>query len=144
MRFIKGEPHQCFGNTFAACLKDRRLTYVEGYIFPRHIHHAWAIEPDGEIVECTLSPEYVEGRERSYKPGIAFSEEEVTKRLTESNGMLPLMTIKELEMLDMSLGAKFEVPGDDGEMVPLSEGMTPSQCYRERLISGENETREGG
>ena len=50
----KGAQKQCFRNTLHLCLADPTLTYVEGYaigLIP--LHHAWAADPEGRIIETT-------------------------------------------------------------------------------------------
>jgi hypothetical protein len=48
------EPRQCFYNAQLAAIRDRRLTYVEGYvlrIIP--ILHAWLVTDSGAVVDPT-------------------------------------------------------------------------------------------
>lgn len=129
MRFIKGKPHKCFGNVFRACSQDDSLTYVEGYIdLAIPIHHAWALDRDGGIVECTLTDTV----EADYRQGIAFTRKEVGDRLTANKGGMPLMTTEELEELDLRLGVATEVPDGKGGWMAPPKGMTPTQYYREQ------------
>jgi hypothetical protein len=51
---IWGEWQMCFRNAFRLVDENPELTYVEGYALGvLSVHHAWAITPDGKVIDNT-------------------------------------------------------------------------------------------
>jgi hypothetical protein len=57
-RYMRRAPKQCFANAAALVRRTRGLTYVEGFVrtarIPFPVHHAWAVNTDGEVYDNTL------------------------------------------------------------------------------------------
>jgi hypothetical protein len=73
-RYRKRWPKQCFANT-ASLLRRTKLTYVEGFVsaprVPFPIHHAWAINAIGEVIDTTISDPHL-----CVYVGVPFTREE--------------------------------------------------------------------
>jgi hypothetical protein len=70
-----GKMGHCFKNTQAWCEKDSTLKYVEGIAYDPDglpYHHAWAVNLNNDIVECT----WKYGRGETIYVGFIFSHEE--------------------------------------------------------------------
>ena len=53
---IKGEPKQCFCNSYSYAIKSNDYSYVEGYMLYNSIliQHAWIIDKNNNSIEVTL------------------------------------------------------------------------------------------
>lgn len=52
-----GPMRQCYENAGTLCMKNRDLTYVEGYAQPPGlppIHHAWCVDAAGRVIDNTF------------------------------------------------------------------------------------------
>jgi len=77
----------CYVAAWVLCGQRSDLTYVEGITMPDMVHHAWAVDGDGRVIDTTLDhPE-----DRAYW-GLAFPDiQEVSRAITEvgSFGLIP-------------------------------------------------------
>lgn len=55
-----GQPRVCYANCQRLVLKNRSLTYVEGYAMAAGVslplHHAWLLDTDGYVIDPTWEP----------------------------------------------------------------------------------------
>ena len=56
----RGQPRICYANCQRLVLKNRSLTYVEGYAMAQGVsiplHHAWLLDANGYVIDPTWEP----------------------------------------------------------------------------------------
>lgn len=56
----RGQPRLCYANSKQLALKNRNLTYVEGYAMAQGVsiplQHAWLLDTDGYVIDSTWEP----------------------------------------------------------------------------------------
>jgi hypothetical protein len=58
-RYKLGGPRYCFANAKRLVRRSKDLVYAEGFAlylsYPDLFHHAWAVSPEGEVLDPTLA-----------------------------------------------------------------------------------------
>ncbi|HXN18484.1 MAG TPA: hypothetical protein VN875_09155 [Candidatus Binatus sp.] len=96
MKFIRGRVHQCFLNAIKQVGWHPDWKYVEGFLVLHivPIHHAWALDENGSIVECTITKKSKIADTHKYHPCVTLTAEEAWKRKCEL-GYHAIMTREE-------------------------------------------------
>jgi hypothetical protein len=70
---------RCFQNTYNLVRRSKALTYCEGFVasreIPLTIHHAWAVNPKGKVIDTTLrgwQDLHASGGDRGEYMGVRF------------------------------------------------------------------------
>lgn len=111
IKFEPGEPQKCFANAaIAVNAEPDTLLYVEGYMLPLFIYHAWVKEvSSGRIHEVTLTKAYLKRIGKSLTKqaapfdwqyiGKEFTHNQMWERLEIKREYSPLLTEEEEEAL---------------------------------------------